>query len=964
MASGTAARWRVELLGGFRLGAPGDATQPVTRLPSRAITLLLARLALAPERTHAREELIELLWPGVALEVGRNRLRQALSTLRTTLEPPGGTLRPVLVADRLGVRAVSGALACDACEFETHLRAGRVEAARELYRGELLPGYYDEWVDEERARLAALFERIDSIRAVGQAPGAGAGVAEGVLAGGNAAPSPSPSRPTEARHALPHYLTRYFGDGEQAGRLRDAVFAHRLVTLLGPGGCGKTRLAVELAHGLRQSAGDWPHGVSEQSPGFETVVFVPLVASGDLVQALDALLRALQVSAAAGDARAALIDALYGRRSLLVLDNFEQLVAQAAEQAEHQAGEQGFAGAQGLVAELVAALPLLHVLVTSRRALGLDGEREFPLAPLAPPELDLDVDSAALNPAVALFADRARAVRSDFHIGPRNHRVLIELVRELEGMPLAIELAASRTRSIAPAEMLRHLRGTGAPRLELLARGGPRGAADPRHASMQRVIEWSWRQLPAPAARLLAALTVFPGGFDAQAASFVVADDTPPAGSAGPGATPASAARQLDELSAHSLLHAQAGHEPTRFGLYQPIREYAAAQLGAAAARARERLRAWAYDWAVGLPATPSLAVLRAEMPNVLAALSSAVEDGAPDETIRLVLALRRCLEDVELPAAGLTSVEQAIDRCTDSELAARGHTALAPLLFAAGRADAALRHAELGTTCATLPAPMRARALHALARVRWRNRRRPDEVEPLLAAAAVLLEPAHDDPELRASLLALRAFVKNAHYRDFAAGEALHAQALAAWERLGNQHAIDSGRYNLAVCAQSAGRHGEALRRLEPVIASARALQDWRRLSQSLNVQGNAFSGLRAWQQAVASYRECIEVAWDVMAAYDLVFGLWNLPRALAHLRQPHDALRLAAHATALWNTRFGALSRDDQRYLRRVRGMAARLIADPAVAEALWLEGERMPLAQAVALALQPEATPAAPA
>ena len=139
--------------------------------------------------------------------------------------------------------------------------------------------------------------------------------------------------------------------------------------------------------------------------------------------------------------------------------------------------------------------------------------------------------------------------------------------------------------------------------------------------------------------------------------------------------------------------------------------------------------------------------------------------------------------------------------------------------------------------------------------------------------------------------MLALRGFVTNAQPQGRVDGEQLHAQALALWEQLGNQHAIDSGRYNLAACAQDTGRNQQALQRLEPVIASARELQDWRRLNQSLNVRGNAFSELRDWPRATADNQECIRIAWRGMASFDLAYGLWNLPRALAHLRQPEAA-------------------------------------------------------------------------
>lgn len=906
---GPSVRWRIRLLGGLELD---DGTQRLTRLPSRAVAALLARLALAPDRAHAREELIELLWPGVELPTGRNRLRQALSTLKSILEPAGSAAtQPVLQADRLQVRVVPGAIVCDAVRFERDLRAGRVDAARAAYRGELLPGFYDEWIDEERQRLAALHDRLAAMAE--RAPSLPPAAARPVVA-------PAPV----ARVLLPSYLTRMFGAEQQGARLRSLVLAQRLVTLIGPGGSGKTRLAVEVAHSLREHAA-WPLPASDPFEPFDLIAFVPLVGSTTRAQALDAVISSLQITQGGDDALRALTAALGGRRTLLIVDNFEQLVGQA----------------EDLVAQLLGALPDLRMLVTSRRTLGLDGEHEFVVDTLALPDNDAGLDVSAGNPAVALFVERARAARADFHLGARNVATVAALVRALEGMPLAIELAASRVRSIAPADMLERLRGPGTPRLDLLARAGPRQATDPRHASMQRTIEWSWHQLGVDQARLLSALTVFAEGFTASAAVALVAEE------------PFDAQLLLDELVTHSLVHARSDGDALRFGLYQPIREFVTARQDAASAQLwRARLRAWALQFAHTLPRTPPLAVLRTEMPNLMAALASAVVDDASHDAIELLQALRRCLEDVELPAEGLAHARAAVGRCADVVMRARGNSLLAPLLFTAGQAEAALRHAQLGLDCALLDAPQRARALHTLARVRWRSRRRAEEVEPLLDEAQALL-PASGDAELRASLLALRAFVTNAHHRDHAAGERLHAQALALWEQLGNQHAINSGRYNLAACAQNASRHAECLQRLEAVISSARAQHDWRRLSQSLNVRGNAHSGLRDWARARADYRECISTAWQSMASYDLAFGLWNLPRALAHLRQAEAAIRLVAFAAAFWRSAFGELTAADLRYLTRIRRLAARLIPRQHI-DALWREGEQLSQAQAVTLAL----------
>lgn len=159
---GRAAHWQVRLLGGLELVGPGTHIQ---RLPSRGCLALLARLCLWPDRDHPREGLIELLWPGVELVVGRNRLRQVLSTLKALLEPPGHP--GAIVADRLVVRAASGAFACDVYRFERAVRLRQREAAASLYRGELLPGHYDEWIHAKRLRQAAL---ADGLVPAGPAP--------------------------------------------------------------------------------------------------------------------------------------------------------------------------------------------------------------------------------------------------------------------------------------------------------------------------------------------------------------------------------------------------------------------------------------------------------------------------------------------------------------------------------------------------------------------------------------------------------------------------------------------------------------------------------------------------------------------------------------------------------------------------------------------------------------------------
>lgn len=948
-------RWRLRLLGTVQAV---DGVERIERFPARAVAALLARLALYPERAHAREELVELLWPGVAPDVGRNRLRQTLSTLKSLLEPrdrPGAT---VVRADRLHLRVVPGTLDCDARRFARLAVDGRDGEALALYGGELMPGFYDEWIEAERRRLADLHDALAG-RAAASPPrrSAAPSVSAAPESDGHAATGAGAPAPLQ----LPNYLTRLFGAELPAARLRALVPRHRLITLVGPGGCGKTRLAVEVAASMPIDAALHPpsgNAAPRGGEGFDSVAFVSLVASSDAAEASAAIVAALRLPLPTGESAASAHDrlagALAGRHLLLVLDNLEQLAGHI----------------EPLLAQLLARLPGLHVLATSRRALQIDGERCIAVEPLPVPDADASLARSASSPALALFVDRARAARADFHLGTRNHADIVALVRALQGMPLAIELAAARVRSFAPREMLRVLGSDGTahapdgatPSLDLLARAGPRSGLDLRHASMLRTIEWSWQLLGSQERELLCALTVFRGGCTAEAVRALTGD---------PSGTAADALHlRLDALVSHSLVAAGPAGEGrltdlTRFTLFEPIREFAAARLAPdCAAEWRARHRQWMLAWADGLAVTADLADVRAERPNLEAALASAVIDGAAPQAVELLLRLRRVLEDVELPAGAMAHAEQAVAACTDALLRSRGNSLLAPLLLLAGRGADALAAAEAGLTAlAALPASgdpaLRGRALHSLARVRWRSQRDAAAALPLIAAAEPLAEAARD-LELQASLLALRAFICNATGGGHARAHALHEQALAHWQRAGNRHAVHSGLYNLAVAQQQAGRNAEVLVLLDRLRASARDLHDWRRLSQADNVAGNALCGLRRWDEAAQSLRQALRLAWQAMMPFELAYPLWNLPRALAHLRQPETALQLAAFAAAYWERGFGKLTDADRRDLLRTHRLAARQL-DAARRAAAWAEGATLELADAVALALRtPEYPP----
>lgn len=908
------ARWQVRLLGAVEVW---DGEQRVDRFPSRAVAALLARLALAPDQLHAREELVELLWPGVDLPVGRNRLRQALSALKSLLEPAGNPGSTVLQADRVGVRVVAGGLACDVVQFEALARAGQREAAAALYRGPFMPGYFDDWVHEERLRLSAVHERLAALVD---------GSAHPSPAGAAAAPAALASLGSTAAAPLPTYLTRLFGADQVVARLRAQLRHHRLVTMMGPGGSGKTRLAVEVARALREGL-VW---AAEEAP-FDRVAFVPLVSSEQASQVLSALMRALQLPPDGADDMARLVTALQGQRVLLVLDNCEQLVGQM----------------DAVLVQLLGELPLLHLLCTSRRSLGLDGEVIVGAEPLALPAPDSELATVATNPAVALFVDRARAVRLDFHLSERNHRAVVSLVRSLQGMPLAIELAASRVRTFAPAQMLELLAGGVAPHLSLLARVGTRAGHDPRHASMAQVIAWSWRLLDAPAQRLLGALSCFGADASVQALAGMLDEPLP------------AVAAQLDDLAGHSLLQVQGG-ELARFGLVEPVREFVRAQLSAAEAQALQlALHRWVWRWARGLDLSQGTGQVAQELRTVHAVLANAAL--TPLLALQTAVALRSYWDTDSLPAAQQLALENALTLAEpEPGLRSDAHEMLAYLRFEAGFVAQALSHADAALLAAQSDASRRARALVRRAWVDIATGRGEDDHAPGLQRLdawlqeAVALARTCDDQEAQARALHQMAVIASHHRQDWVGAEAMLAQSQALWLALGDRRKANARLRNRAQCWVRLGRRQEALDCFRQCERWAHEDGDWVGQIDSMCSLSSLLSQRREWAAALAIDQRCVALCWQRWHRHGLGYALWNPPRSLAHLRRPEAAAKLMAFAARFWETSFGALTQGDRQTVRRVRGLVKAQVG-AAQSEVWWEEGRSMTIAQAVALAMQ---------
>jgi len=459
--------------------------------------------------------LCDALWPEEDLDVASNRLRVTLASLRRQLEPAGVSFGSVLDIGTPGNVILRATTAwCDVQAFEQALQAGRREEAARLAQGTLLPGYYDEWALEARERIEALREEL---RDVSREKGPRI---EKALA----------CPPPTAVHRLPLYLTRFFGREAERQKLVSLIQSNRLVTITGPGGIGKTRLAVETAGTM---------------PG--TCVFVPLADLPSPERVPEAVLQALLISPQAhSDPLAQLIEVLQQREAVvLILDNAEHVLEAVIM----------------LGLRLLEAAPRLRLLVTSRHRLDILGEALLPLEPLEPPPHTSAPGRLEEFPAIALFLDRARNVRPDFVLNVRQTEALVEICHRLEGMPLALELAAARVTAQTPVQIASTL---AADMMELKSR---QRALPERHRSLRAAIHGSFDLLTAELQGFVAKLSVFQGGWTAEAARVVTGD--------------LSAAEALEELVARSLVvvRDEEGSGSVRYVFLETMRQFAAEQL-------------------------------------------------------------------------------------------------------------------------------------------------------------------------------------------------------------------------------------------------------------------------------------------------------------------------------------------------------------------------------------------------
>ena len=558
---------QVTLLGGFAAEAGGSPVlDSAWRL--RKARELVKLLALAEGHHLHREQAMDALWPDRDPGSAANNLNQAVHAARRALGADAITLVDGLL--RLEADVDVEAFEDAAGDAKRQGTGQAYRRALALYGGELLPeNRYDDWASLERERLAAIHAELEQMLAE--------------LGG---------ARP--ARRPLPVETSTFVGREHELVELSAVLARTRLLTLTGAGGVGKTRLALELARERGNTYGDG-------------VLFVELDALDDGSLVPGALANALDLRALRGGA---VVDALLAELEplalLLVLDNCEHLIGAAAT----------------LVDALLRGAPRITVLATSREPLRVPGEVVFRVPSLGIPDPGREEEPDALlrYEAVRLFVERAGAVAPGFALDAETAPSVARICHRLDGLPLALELAAARVDALTPAALADRLDD----RFRLLRAG--RRTAPTRQQTLEAALDWSHDLLSPDEATLLRRLAVFSGSFVLDAVEEVCAGD---------GLEPVHVALLLADLVDKSLVVSEDRAGLRRYRLLETIRSYAATRLDAAGEREAVALRhaSWLVEFVQGLDA--QLAGLDAEQGNLRVALETWLEVD-PQEALRL----------------------------------------------------------------------------------------------------------------------------------------------------------------------------------------------------------------------------------------------------------------------------------------------------------------------------------------
>jgi predicted ATPase/class 3 adenylate cyclase len=710
-------------------------------------------------------------------------------------------------------------------------------------------------------------------------------------------------------NGLPPSPNRTIGRANDVRAIVDRVRVDgvRLLTLTGPGGVGKTRLALEAARALQADFAD----------GAFFVALDPLRRAEDVPSAV---VRSLEVRPLSGETpEQAVLRFLSPKRLLLVLDNVEHLPAAAR-----------------FMSELLAACPSLTVLATSREPLALAGEERYPVAPLGLPVDDADLDALRRVPAIALFAERARAHDPGFRVTPSNALALVEICRRLDGLPLAIELAAARCTVLAPAEIAQRLDAA----LAALGRG-PRDAPA-RQRTLRATIDWSFDLLADAERDAFTACAVFAGGCTVRAGEDV---------------TEASL-DTLDSLVMQSLLVRRGD----RLVMLETMRQYAGERLqertAAAAVHRRHALHYLelaerAEAGLVGADRARWLASLDAEDDNLRAALRWALDLGEPEVALRLaaVVVVDWFWRGKGLAGEGLSGVDAALRLAGPKAPAPQRAKALLARALLSGVAedfDQAQRaaHDAHRLYAALDDARGSASSLIALARIELNVDRA--KAGAIHASTALELARAAQDDFLIAEALGYLAPTM-----PLSQGRRLVDEAAARYRSIGNLHRLSAMLSRVSYMAMAEGEYEAASELLERATDHAEVLGEPFSLAVIRGNQGLAalFTGDTA--TAATAFIEEVEISREQVVPSLAAEGIGGLGGVAALRGETDRAARLCG--AFLEHTR--SMQALDRRLYEEIFA-PARAEAGIEGWDRRCEEGRRMTLDEAIAYALTDDA------
>jgi predicted ATPase/DNA-binding SARP family transcriptional activator/DNA-binding CsgD family transcriptional regulator len=954
---------RVWLLGDFRVSV-GLRRLERQRWRLRKAASLVKLLALAPGHRLHREQVAELLWPHLDSKAALNNLHYAIHHARQALEPRrrARSSRYVVFRDELLTLCPEIPLWCDVEAFEMTVERARrarqpatYRAAIDLYTGDLLPqDRYEVWTEERRERLrrsclellvelARIHEQRDETEpavqalneAVAKAPTleeaharlmrvyAASGrrheailqygrlrtalleeleaepgevsqrLYEEIRAGRFRTAGPprekerrSPEEPVEGgKHNLPAIRTSFVGRERELAELKRELAAGWLVTLTGVGGCGKTRLALEASRSL---LGAYPDGAWR-------VNLVGLTEPELVPQAVAAAINVReQPNRMLADT---LVDALRSRQMLLILDNCEHVRESVSR----------------LTETLLGACPRLRILATSREPLGVMGEVRWRVPSLSFPAAQLTtmVEDLSDYESVRLFVERAWQHDPAFVLTEWNARAVAMICRKLEGIPLAVELAAARTGVLSAEQIANKLEKAA----NLLATGDR--MADPRHRTLRGMLDWSYDLLDAPERSLFGRLSVFAGGWTLEAAEAV---------GAGGGIEEDEVLDILSHLVDKSLVVAEPGKEGVRYRMLEPVRQYGSKKLEESEQES---------GVAQHRHATFFLALAQGAEPHLRGARQGEWLERLELEHDNLRAALSWALEGAE------------------AELALRLGGALGEFWHVRGHLSEGRRWLQAALAQSDAPDAARAKALSQAGYIAWEQGDYQRSVA-LSQESLALSRKLGDKVSASTALytLAWAALFSN----ELEQASTLTEEALKLQRETNDTVSFVRTLLIVGLVAVGQHDHERAIALHEETLALARKEGDGFAMVLSLGLGQLASLGLGDYQRV----RTLLKGGFDLSRRLKMM----HLTAANLHLSallsgvqaQPVRAARLWGAAESLREV-IGTLLSPWERHVYGPYIDAARAQLDEAAWEAAWAEGRAMPLEEAAEYALSEE-------